>query len=272
MLIFFFRHGLYICGNMSNLTASSKTWKQIRGKLTERREVGRELKLVCEIHGTITPVSSPNDFRTKSPEGGCGVLCKTVLNCTHECESICHINDREHAHYKCRKPCLKLCGNNHSCREKCFVKCPPCNVKMEKTLPCEHVLAMPCHRDPTQVNCLVLVDKKKPCGHMEKMTCFTNPASIRCREVVPKTLTCGHVKEAECHVDPGLITCKVQVTKVLIPCGHEQVVLCHMHPEMISCETDVEKEFEACKHKVRHLNFKFNFDLFLYATVLISFK
>lgn len=234
---------------MTNLAARSKTWVKIRSKLAARKEIGNELKLVCEIHGNITEIQNPADFSAKAPEGGCSMICEAVLGCTHMCESVCHTIDLNHIIYKCRKRCLKLCSNNHQCKSKCYVACPPCNFKMEVTLPCQHVLTLLCHEDPTKVTCMVLMKKLKPCGHKEDMACHKDPTKIKCKEVVEKALRCGHIKAVQCHLDPELITCKVPVTKVL-PCGHEQDEACHKHPEMINCEKDVEIELPGCHHKV----------------------
>lgn len=68
---------------------------------------GDELSLECAIHsGIITKVSKSEDFNMIM-EGGCTMLCKSLLPCGHYCSSICHPYDREHIELKCREPCNK---------------------------------------------------------------------------------------------------------------------------------------------------------------------
>jgi len=246
----FFRQGLYIIGNMKNLTAQSSTWMQIQKKLLSRNEIGRELHLRCERHENIINIQNPKDFLSKSPDGGCQFMCKFLLPCTHACEQICHPSDREHRLYLCMKSCLRSCPSEHACLARCHMPCPLCTVTMERKLPCQHVLKLPCHKDPTTVYCMVIVEKEKPCAHKEKMACFKEPSEVKCRELIQKRLPCAHVKAVECVVDPSTVTCKVNVIKVLEPCGHEQIEECHKQPSMISCETEVQEEFPDCRHKV----------------------
>ena len=73
---------------MGNLAAKSKTWQQIREKLLNRSEIGEQLELVCQIHHSVTQVSNGKEFRQKSPEGGCSVMCHTGLKCGHICQSV----------------------------------------------------------------------------------------------------------------------------------------------------------------------------------------
>jgi len=73
---------------MSNLTSKSKTWQQIREKLEGRGEIGAKLDLVCPVHHTLTSVSQGLEFRQMSPEGGCSLMCDTVLICKHKCQSV----------------------------------------------------------------------------------------------------------------------------------------------------------------------------------------
>lgn len=70
--------------------------------------LGDELALECDIHpGIITMVSKSDDFSMVS-EGGCNLVCKSLLSCGHYCLSICHSYDRDHKETKkCQKPCNK---------------------------------------------------------------------------------------------------------------------------------------------------------------------
>lgn len=68
---------------------------------------GDELTLECAIYcGITTKVSKSEDFNVIM-EGGCTLLCKSLLVCGHYCTSICHSYDRDHLIIKCREPCNK---------------------------------------------------------------------------------------------------------------------------------------------------------------------
>jgi len=68
---------------------------------------GDELTLECAIHsGITTKVSKSEDFNIIM-EGGCTMLCKSLLLCGHYCSSVCHSYDREHLELKCNEPCNK---------------------------------------------------------------------------------------------------------------------------------------------------------------------
>lgn len=59
------------------------------------------------IHsGTITMVSKSDDFN-KISDGGCTMMCPSLLSCGHYCPSKCHPLDRDHVNMKCGEPCNK---------------------------------------------------------------------------------------------------------------------------------------------------------------------
>jgi hypothetical protein len=244
------RHGLYIVGNMSILAAKSRLWSKIQEKLANRGEIGPTMILECQIHGTYSEIRNETDFQLRVPEGGCNQLCAAKLDCTHDCEKVCHIIDRDHKLYQCPLPCLKKCVNNHACQAKCFRKCPACPVPMVKTLPCQHVATMPCYKDEKLEMCSVIVEKTLPCGHIDSMPCSKDPGEIICRVIVDKQLPCKHRRDVQCHIDPATLTCKIIVSKNLIPCGHPQDAECRFSPDMIKCQTIVPKKFVKCGHEV----------------------
>lgn len=101
------KEGLYIIGNMDNLTNGSDIWKKINTTLEEQLCIGTELVLKCQIHqDQLTRVKEGRDF-LKISEGGCTLLCGKRLECGHTCSSTCHITDREHDKYSCKEPCNK---------------------------------------------------------------------------------------------------------------------------------------------------------------------
>lgn len=50
------KHGLYIIGNMSNLSKSSAIWRDILAELVKQRAIGSELELKCQTHQTLHKV------------------------------------------------------------------------------------------------------------------------------------------------------------------------------------------------------------------------
>ena len=92
-------------------------------------------------------------------EGGCMLKCATKMNCGHTCPKMCHANDRSHSIFKCREKCARSCPAGHPCPVKCFVNCPPCSVKVTKTLACLHEQVAKCHGDPAKEFCYTIVWK-----------------------------------------------------------------------------------------------------------------
>ena len=85
--------------------------------------------------------------------------CATDLPCGHVCDYVCHIIDREHKEFKCQKPCDKLCPNEHLCPSNCWIKCPPCQVTVERTLKCNHPVKMPCSANVETFKCYTEVNE-----------------------------------------------------------------------------------------------------------------
>lgn len=52
------KHGFYLIGNMSNLEAKSKIWRQIRQVLKDNGQIGRNFVLHCEVHDVFIDVSA----------------------------------------------------------------------------------------------------------------------------------------------------------------------------------------------------------------------
>jgi len=77
-----------VIGNMDSMEASSPTWKKIIEKLAANDNIGPQLPLKCQVHGDITLVETPDDFR-KAPEGGCARDCAASLpKCAHKCQMV----------------------------------------------------------------------------------------------------------------------------------------------------------------------------------------
>ena len=102
----------------------------------------------------------------------CGEPCLYSLPCGHLCPKLCHIEDKEHKDYKCKKPCKKTCNNGHKCPAVCSAVCPPCQVKVPQIMTnCHHYEKVPCYRSSStqcRAKCL------KPCarGHPCQKYCY----------------------------------------------------------------------------------------------------
>lgn len=143
------------------VNSPSNTWKKISEELEQQGSIGRGLKIRCQNHAEIIEINSPEEFRQKSPEGGCTKMCPGILpRCDHSCRNICHVDDLEHERYRCRENCERRCPDSerHKCPHLCFVyPCPPCQIKMTRTLLCDHVIQLPCHTDIVTYSCQELV-------------------------------------------------------------------------------------------------------------------
>lgn len=85
------------------VNSPSNTWKKISEELEEQGSIGPALKIRCQNHEEIIEINSPEEFRQKSPEGGCAKMCPGVLpQCDHACRKICHVFDSSHKLYQCK--------------------------------------------------------------------------------------------------------------------------------------------------------------------------
>ncbi|XP_026819027.1 NFX1-type zinc finger-containing protein 1-like [Rhopalosiphum maidis] len=273
------KYGLYIMGNMDNLYNSGNLWKQIKETLVNQDSYGDELTLACTVHyGITTKVSKSEDFNIIM-EGGCNMLCRSLLLCVHYCASVCHSYDRDHLEIKCREPCNKFCDYNHPCTKTCFMDCGQCTILMAKDLPCGHQTELPCFIDIDTYPCEEMMESiLEECGHKVIKKCHDkNPnCSVKCYI----RLDCGHACERNCHKndDPdhekynclkpceninkkcsfnhkcqkmcyeNCASCTVKVKKTL-PCGHiKNDVPCGLKSNEIKCNLPCIRPLK-CDHK-----------------------
>lgn len=136
--------GLYCIGNLTYLSDSTKTWKQVAPVLYAEGLVG-PLQLKCQIHPEkTTAVTKAKDFADVL-DGGCSTPCNAFLPCGHSCSKTCHLTDRDHREIMCTKPCKKLLSCDHPCKALCGEPCPTeCDVMVNALSPCDHVVRVPC--------------------------------------------------------------------------------------------------------------------------------
>lgn len=65
------------------------------------------MQLHCSIHEKTTFVEAAKDFKNVG-EGGCDIHCNELMECGHQCPSLCHPTNRDHKQIRCREPCKKL--------------------------------------------------------------------------------------------------------------------------------------------------------------------
>ncbi|KAF4520804.1 hypothetical protein B566_EDAN002382 [Ephemera danica] len=234
------------------------------------------------MQAKVFTVSTGPEFSINAPEGGCRQLCRSQLLCTHPCNRVCHVLQRDHVNMKCQSPCLRFCDSNlHLCKKKCYESCGDCMVDVEKTLACGHKVTLQCHVDPNTINCNEIVLKTfKPCNHQAEVKCHIDPRST-CPCDCDHRLPCGHSCIQKCHFnedhDHLLYVCKkpcgrrnagcsmnhecgkrccdecaeciVKVPKKL-KCGHDHYVKCSEDIEMIECNENCTRTL-ICGHKCK---------------------
>ena len=84
------KHGMYIIGNTSTFQGV-EMWANVISTLQTLNNLGTRLELQCPRHPESSlHTSSPGDFKTFAPEGGCNKDCDQRLFCGHICTSKCH--------------------------------------------------------------------------------------------------------------------------------------------------------------------------------------
>ena len=240
------KKGFFCIGNFNMLKVYSPIWEQIICDMESSGFIGEGIPLRCQIHPEMTFMATlAKDFEENAPDGGCIKPCNYRLSCGHVCSMSCHMKDKEHKEYKCRKPCLKKCHEGHKCGYRCYEECPPCTENVEKKMKrCGHLQKMKCHQDPKVFNCQARCSKQCKNNHPCNRLCFE--ACGACEVKVLKTMSlCDHEQMVPCHIDPTSIPCRALCLK---PCerGHPCQKYCY---KPCQCEVLVEKVIEKCGHK-----------------------
>ena len=225
------RVGFYVIGNFRMFARKSKLWQKLVTSLASSGAIGEKLALYCQNHPDCErlQVSTADDF-DNAPEGGCLKPCDARLPCGHVCEMVCHVYDKQHVEYKCKKPCVKvLCQERHVCRRMCHEICGNCVEMVDKVVPgCGHTQKVPCHLDPQMFSCRHQVLHHFPCGHSATLSCGDCSVKAICHKLCDATLTCGHRCEgtcSDCHTGRLHVPCRKRCERILV-CGHECTDLC----------------------------------------------
>ena len=217
------KNGLYAFGNFDMYAKVSDSWKTIRNIAEKNNYLQNCIKLKCKRHNNVIIVQKPEDFR-KSPEGGCTLKCEERLDCGHVCTRLCHSYD--HKYVQCLKPCTKFhepC--KHLCQRKCYEDCGKCEVIISKTLPCNHIVGVPCWQSVDTVKCPKQIAKTfADCDHVKIIPCHQRNESIECDVRIDiEFKECEHViKNVPCK-DKWMekyAKCSAECEHVL-ECGHK---------------------------------------------------
>ncbi|XP_014223763.2 NFX1-type zinc finger-containing protein 1-like [Trichogramma pretiosum] len=277
------RDGMFIMGNMNDLLVKNNIWPKIKQTLVSQNAFDEQLHVRCQIHADQTTlIRTAKDFE-KCPGGGCLKQCNLDLTCGHVCDRICHVADREHKLHKCEKKCNNSCPFGHPCPLKCWQKCLPCNVIVEKSLKCGHTVKMKCSEHAETFPCYIEIHTILPnCKHSVLKPCYISVDRFKCPIDCDSRLPCGHACNQKCHItkDPDHIEykctrpcpriydecnkkheckkrcfeecglCPISVTKKR-SCGHfYKDIACSKNVEDIECTRRCEREL-SCNHKCK---------------------
>ena len=194
------RVGFYVIGNFRMFVGKSKLWAKLVKSLNSTGAIGEKLGLYCQNHpdSEKLQVSIAADFDA-APEGGCLRPCEARLSCGHVCAQVCHVYDKDHTKYKCKKPCTKvLCDLGHVCRRMCHEKCDKCVELINKIIPdCGHSQKVPCHMDPDVFICQAPCEHVLECGHDCANVCGKAHTIVCCRQILHR-FPCGHSAKVQC--------------------------------------------------------------------------
>ena len=111
------RNGLFVVGNLDELSKNSNVWQRIGRVLQGRKVVADSLELSCDFHVNPFRVASVEDWEGLRNRG-CQRLCGDLLGCGHLCDRPCHVVDKTGhvAEFKCVKTCQRTCAENHPCQ------------------------------------------------------------------------------------------------------------------------------------------------------------
>lgn len=109
------RHGMFIIGSAGTLRRASSAdarrhWGKVLGILDGRASVLRGLPACCQQHGTLSLLTSPEDFSKHAPQGGCRLPCGKTMSCGHICPLHCHSYDLGHERVACRVLVHEFCS------------------------------------------------------------------------------------------------------------------------------------------------------------------
>lgn len=215
--------------------------------------------LCCPIHrNSQHAAKSATDLSL----GFCKEICQHNLKCGHLCALACHWPQtihNKHCKVQIDSPCERHSGKI-SCNHL-FSNSPSaqdlssalvayrCPQQIELTLPCTHIVQLPCWEDQKIAHGdepMPMCKKQSPtpytfpaCEHTLPVSCFNldeytkNPSLVRCDEDEEYHPDCGHVKKMKCwkrvELESGTSSFEChKLQQIVLPrCGHEHSVPCN---------------------------------------------
>lgn len=243
---------MYIIGNMTQFAKSSTLWEKINEKLVEGGNIGPELALQCVLHpDQESLIKSCDEITANSPKGGCQKICFSFLpNCSHKCQKVCHMDDREHEFVQCKFPCEKiLCSLGHKCPDVCHQPCSSCKTIVTHTFPCGHTHELKCGLISI-FRCATLVEKElEHCKHKVKAPCYVS--SPFCTKECLTRLDCGHKCLKRCHPFTDShherYKCYKNCENLAPNCPLKHKCLSKCYQDCPPCKRSVEQKFQ-CGH------------------------
>ena len=190
------RQAMFVIGDFEMLKAKGEDncWKKIyevaeaEGAFTDGT-----IEIGCQQHATYRreiDILNSDALMQFFPKGGCPAKCGGTLSCGHKCKWECH-DPKYHEsdeYIQCKEPCIRQCVRGHTCKELCYVKCPPCPIKLERFY-FEYVF---------------------PCNCTEKIPCGTDFQYWQCQAIKRQVLSCGHEIDIKCSLPTKDWRCDVE--------------------------------------------------------------
>eukprot|EP00834_Sanchytrium_tribonematis_P004799 NODE_256_length_11672_cov_0.220168.p1 type:complete len:1180 gc:universal NODE_256_length_11672_cov_0.220168:4713-1174(-) len=240
------RDGMIVLGNIELLKKCQPKWQEIENSFSKNGRISENLEIICQAHGNIQYLTSPQEFETLTPEGGCSKLCDNRMECGHSCKFQCHVKD--HRLLECREDCLKKLKCGHFCKKMCKSECDPCIEPLKNyTLPCNHVIkSIECGKILT-FQCQEIVENVElSCGHFTAKMCIEKIEDIQCNEPCHSTLECGHECTGLYHVCENKTHPNCSKICNAVVNGHTCKLQCHSKDEPHGKCTN--KCPASCKH------------------------
>ena len=167
---------------------------------------------------------------------------RILEHCGHEVRMKC---STDQSTFECYRKCERLIGCNHQCQNKCFEDCTPtriCQAKVDKKLPCGHVVPTKCSIPVSSLQCPIPCNKILDCLHDCAGTCGKcnmGRLHIPCKHKCDRPLSCGHI-------------CKFPCTANCPPCTEQCKNYCFHSRCPKKCYEPCVPCREPCKWQCRH--------------------
>nr|CAD7604192.1 unnamed protein product [Timema genevievae] len=240
------REGLYIIGNMDNLTErSTSIWGKIKETLVKQEALGTHLTLRCQkFHLTCS-----QDMNTRHMVSGCRLELRRF-------DHVYQAGSQFQFQNMSGPPVAQPGQSEHfwtPLLEHVVAASPNLYDPFRQNHP-DQVTLVASHEDFKQVKeggCNLPCGALLKCGHTCKSVCHQKDLgheNKKCLEPCERILCAlEHSCKKMCWQDCG--PCTYLILKTL-PCGHETTVQCHVTLDDIMCEVVVSMELPYCKHKV----------------------